>query len=80
MRWYVVSTKRGLHYLRRERVGNGWTIHKSEARFWEHEYKAHRMHDNLGGGAGMRVVNEAGLTEIVAEMDRRKIEAMLRNA
>lgn len=85
MKWYLVQRdrKHGILYRCHKEVKEGWrapgcwTTAKSEARFWDKEYKAHRMHDSLGNGLNMSVVTEEGIRKIMEELDRVRIQRLL---
>lgn len=77
-KYYLIVRARGA-FLYREpnKVGGGWTVFKNRARFWDKEYKAERLREQLDKRGNMEVVDEAGLKLILEEMDRREIQKAL---
>lgn len=77
-RYYLIARAKGAFVYRMPvKAGGGWTVLRSEARFWDKEYKAHRLREQLDKRGNMEVVDEAGLKLILEEMDRREIQKAL---
>lgn len=81
-KYYLIARAKGAFVYRAHQTGRvpvpgGWTVLKREARFWDKEYKAERLREQLDKRGNMEVVDEAGLKLILEEMDRREIQKAL---